>query len=236
MPNNSSARRDKSEKKNRRREPPPLAKQVPAEGVESFLSRSSADSGFQDDDEKVTWDSAAGEAALDNSLSSLSRLASSSAEPKETRKEERARKRKEALEKELDEESDITLSDDSSDRRDSGGSRKLSLSPTQFLGSLATGPLTVSRPRQLGSMERPSALSTPTQVLEAKRKETSVDVPVDVEAVACVVTSGVNTIQLDNQGHPQARILFYLPSPFLFQYVCSLQSTCERFTAILQLS
>jgi hypothetical protein len=124
MPNNSSARRDKNEKKNRRREPTPLAKQVPAEGVESFLSRSSADSGFQDDDENVTWESAAGEAALDNSLSSFSRLPSS-AEPKETKKEERARKRKKKLAKELDEESDITLSDDSIDKEDSG-SRKLS--------------------------------------------------------------------------------------------------------------
>jgi hypothetical protein len=126
MPNNSSARRDKSEKKNRRREPTPLAKQVPAEGVESFLSRTSAGSGFQEGDEKFTWDSSAGEAALDNSLSSLSRL-SSSAEPKETRKEERRRKRKETLDKELAEESDITLTDDSSDKKDSG-SRKLSLS------------------------------------------------------------------------------------------------------------
>jgi hypothetical protein len=163
MPNNSSAIRDKNEKKNRRREPPLLSKQVPAEGVDSFLSRLSVDSGFQDDDEKVTWDSAAGEATLDNSLSSFSRL-SSSAEPKETRKEEIARKRKEELEKELDEESDITLSDDSSDKKDSG-SRKFSLSPTQFLGSLATGSLTVSKPRQLGSVERPSALTTPTQTL-----------------------------------------------------------------------
>jgi hypothetical protein len=48
-------------------------------------------------------------------------------------------------------------------------------------------------------MERSSALSTPARVLEAKRMETSVD----VEAVACVVASGVNTTQLDNQGHPQ---------------------------------
>jgi hypothetical protein len=167
MPNNASARRDKSEKRDRRREPPPLSKQVPAEGVESFLSRSSADSDFQDDDEKVTWDSAAGEAALDNSLSSFSR-SSSSAEPKETRKEERSRKRREALAKELDEEeADLTLSDDSSDKKDSE-SRKLSLSPTKFLDSFATGALERSKPKQRGSMERPSALSTPTQALRAK--------------------------------------------------------------------
>ncbi len=94
MPNNSNARRDKDRKKNRRREPTPLEKQVPAEGVESFLSRSSADSGFQGDDDKFSWESVVGEAALDNSLSSFSRL-SSSAEPKETRKEKRARNKEE---------------------------------------------------------------------------------------------------------------------------------------------
>ncbi len=129
MPNNSSARRDKSEKKkNRQRGTTPLEKQVPAESVESFLSRSSADSGFQEDDDRFTWKSAAGEAALDNSLSSFSRP-SSSAEPKETKREERARKRREDLAKEL-------LSDEDLEKKDSG-SRKLSLSPTQFLESKA---------------------------------------------------------------------------------------------------
>ncbi len=94
--------------------------------MESFLSRSSADSGFQDDDDKVTWDSAAGEAALDNSLSSFPRLASS-AEPKETRNEKRARNGREKLAKELqDEDSDLTLSGDSSEKDDLG-SRKNSL-------------------------------------------------------------------------------------------------------------
>ncbi len=78
MPNNSSARRGKSEKKKKQREPTPLEKQVPAESVESFLSRSSADSGFQEDDDVFTWESTTGEAALDNSLSSFSRLSSSS--------------------------------------------------------------------------------------------------------------------------------------------------------------
>jgi hypothetical protein len=65
-------------------------------------------------------------------------------------------------------------------------------------------------------MERPSsALSTPTQVLKAKGMEASVDVPVDVEAVACVVASGVNTIQLDYQGHPQgSSFTSPLPSSF----------------------
>jgi hypothetical protein len=168
MPNNSSARKDKSEKKNRRREPPPLSKQVPAEGVKSFLSRSSADSGFQDDDEKGTWDSAAGEAALDNSLSSFSRL-SSSAEPKETMNEERARKRSEKLTKELEEEdSDLTLSNDSSEEMDSG-SRKNSLPPTQFFNSFVTGALAGSKPDQQGAMERPSALSIHTGI-KSKRK------------------------------------------------------------------
>ena len=127
MPNNSKARRDKSEKKkNKNRGPIPPEKQVPAEGVESFLSRSSADSGSREEDDSFTWESAAGEAALDNSLSSFYRE-SSSAEPRETRKEERARKRKEALEKELEDESDLTLSDDSRDKEDSA-QRKLSLS------------------------------------------------------------------------------------------------------------
>ncbi len=72
--------------------PTPPEKQVPAESVESFLSRASAESGFQEDDDSVTWESAAGEAALDDSLSSFYRE-SSSAEPRETRKEARARKR-----------------------------------------------------------------------------------------------------------------------------------------------
>jgi hypothetical protein len=128
MPNNAKTRRDKREKKrNKNRATTPLETQVPAEGVESFLSRSSADSGFQEDDNEFTWDSATGEAALDNSLSSFYRMSYSSAEPRGTRKEERARKRKENLEKELEDESDITLSDDSSDKEDSA-QRKLSLS------------------------------------------------------------------------------------------------------------
>jgi hypothetical protein len=63
---------------------------------------------------------------LDNSLSSFSR-SSSSAEPKETRREERARKRREDLSKEIDEESDIHLSDGDLEVKDSG-STKLSLS------------------------------------------------------------------------------------------------------------
>jgi hypothetical protein len=200
MPNNSKARRDKNEKKSRRRESPPLDKQVPSESVESFfLSRSSANSGFQGDDDEFTWESVVEEAALDNSFSSSPRLPSSAA-PKETRKEARRRKRREDLKKELEDEFDVTLSDDSSDKEDSlmmsiGGTtriwllkmfsmktnrhgkhlgkvpqvliristclrmtmenktlstaqRKISLSPTQFLESKATGPLRGSRAMQ----------------------------------------------------------------------------------------
>jgi hypothetical protein len=209
MPNNSSARRDKEKKKNRHREPPPPEKQVPAEGVESFLSRSSADSGFQEGDDKFTWESAAGEAALDNSLSSFS-WSSLSAEPKGTRKEERARKTREELAKELDEESDINLSDEDFEVKDSG-SRKLSLSPTQFLESKVLGSLRGSIAMQQRAMERLSALTAPIQVLDAKGKEASADVP--VEAVACVVASDANSIQRDNQGHPHGSSSVSPPSP-----------------------
>jgi hypothetical protein len=159
MPNNSKARRDKNEKKSRRRESPPLDKQVPSESVESFLSHSSTNSGFQGDDDEFTWESVVEEAALDNSLSSSCRLPSSAA-PKETKKEERRRKRKEDLEKELAEESDITLSDDSSDKEDSA-QRKISLSPTQFLESKATRLLSGSRAMQQRAMEKLSALNAP---------------------------------------------------------------------------
>ena len=57
--------------------------------MESFLSRSASDSGFQGDDDEVTWESTAGGAALDNSLSLR----------RETVKEAKKRARKEALEK-----------------------------------------------------------------------------------------------------------------------------------------
>ncbi len=68
--------------------------------MESFLSRSATDSGFQEDDEDVTWESTAGVVALDNSLSSF-RV--------ETVQEAKKRLRKEAMLKELDEDSDIAL-------------------------------------------------------------------------------------------------------------------------------
>jgi hypothetical protein len=144
MPNNAEARRDKREKKkNKNRVPTTLEKQVPAESVESFLSRSSADSGFQGDDDDFSWESIGGQAALDNFLSSFAG-SSSVSETKQARKERRKRERRELLAQELEDESDITLSDESADKEDSG-SRKLSLSPTQFLQSRATGLLNRSR-------------------------------------------------------------------------------------------
>jgi hypothetical protein len=60
-------------------------------------------------------------------------------------------------------------------------------------------------------MERLSALTAPIQVLEAKGKKASVDVP--VEAVASVIVSGANSIQRDNQGHPQGSSSVSPPSP-----------------------
>ncbi len=100
--------------------------------MESFLSRSASDSGFQGEDDEVTWESASGEAAWNNSLSS--------SRPKETVNEAKKRRRKEKLAKELEDEADISLSD--SDRQETEpaslrekepASRKTSLSPTQFL-------------------------------------------------------------------------------------------------------
>ena len=181
MPNNSTARREKEKKQNRQGEAsqaPP--QQVTDQSLESFLSRSASDSGFQDGIEDVTWESVAGQAAMDVSLSSLTRPPSS-LEPKLTRKEERRRARKEALQKELDEESDISLSDD--DRQGTEpASRKTSLSPTQFLRSRAEGPLT-----GIGSMRRRAKESlsprlAPIQVLEAKGRGAPSDVPSDEEA------------------------------------------------------
>ncbi len=172
--------------------------------MEPFLSRSASDSGFQGDDDEVTWQSAAGEAALDDSLSSFNRVTSVE-QPKETRKESKARK--EALEKELDEESDISLSDD--DRQmEASASRKTSLSPAQFLESMALGPLTGSGGMQQRAMERLPAHTVPIQVSETKGMEASV-----VEAVACEVASGVITTQQDIQGIPQGSPSVSFPTP-----------------------
>jgi hypothetical protein len=108
----------------------------------------------------------------------------------------KGKEEKGATRKGLDDESDVTLG---SSKDEESGARKLSLSPTQYLANFATGALGGSKPARQRSMERPSALSSPVQALGAKRKETSVDVP--VEAVACMVESGVDTVQLGNQGH-----------------------------------
>ena len=60
-------------------------------------------------------------------------------------------------------------------------------------------------------MENPLVFASPVQVLEAKGKGASVDVP--VEAVACVIASGANSIQRDKQGHPQGSSSVSPPSP-----------------------
>jgi hypothetical protein len=210
MPNNSTARREKEKKKKRRGETSQSSpQQVAEQSVESFLSRSASDSGFQEEDDEVAWESVVGQAAMDDSLSSLTRPPSS-LEPKLTRKEERRRARKEALEKELDEESDISLSDD--DRQGTEpASRKISLSPIQFLQSIAMEPL--NRSRAIGQEEKgnPLVFASPVQVLGAKGNGASDEVP--VEAVACVAASGANSAQRGEQGHPQGSSSVSFPSP-----------------------
>jgi hypothetical protein len=132
---------------------------------------------------------------MDVSLSSLTRPPSS-LEPKLTRKEERRRARKEALQKELDEESDISLSDD--DRQvTEPASRKTSLSPTQFLQSKATGPLNRSRAKGQEAIGNPLVFASPVQALEARGRGASLDVP--NEEVATTVASGAVSIQRDDQ-------------------------------------
>ncbi len=172
--------------------------------MESFLSQSASDSGFQGEDDDVTWESVAGQAAMDESLSSLSRPPSS-LEHKPTRKEERRRKRSEALQKELDEEPDISLSDDDHQetepaflRETEPASRKSSLSPTQFLQSKAAEPL--SRRRAVGreAMGNPLVFASPVQGFEAKGKGASLDV--QNEEVASRAASGATSIQRVNQG------------------------------------
>jgi hypothetical protein len=140
MPNNSTVRREKEKKKKRRGESsqsPP--QQVTEQSVESFLSCFASDSGFQGEDDEVTWESTAGEAALDNSLSSSRR---------ETVNEAKKRARKEALEKELEDESDIDLTDEEGSKAKDLSPRKTSLSPTQFLQSRALKPLNRNMARQ----------------------------------------------------------------------------------------
>ncbi len=173
--------------------------------MESFPSRSASDLGLQEENDEVAWESVVGQAAMDDSLSSLSRPPSS-LEPKLTRKEERRRARKEALKKELDEVSDISLSDD--DRQGTEpASRKTSLSPTQFLRSKAEGPLTGIGSMRRRTKESFSSRVAPIQVLEAKGIGASLDVPSDEEA--STVASGASLIQRDDQGSSS----FSLPSP-----------------------
>jgi hypothetical protein len=61
------------------------------------------------------------------------------------------------------------------------------------------------------TMENPLVFASPMQVLEAKGKGASVDVP--IEAVASVIESGANSIQRDNQGCPQGSSSDSPPSP-----------------------
>ncbi len=157
--------------------------------MESFLSRSASDSGFQGEDDEVTWESSAGEAALDNSLSSFRR---------ETVNEAKKRARKEALAKELDDESDIDLTDEEVSKAKDPNPRKISLSPTQFLQSRATRPLNKSATKQSEAIGNSLVSSSSVQVLEAKGKGASSDVP--IEEVASTVASGAISIQRDNQG------------------------------------
>ncbi len=77
------------------------------------------------------------------------------------------------MEKELDAEADITLLEEGSDKEKVSRIRTERRQPGIVEGR---------RPRQNEATERLSALSTPVQVLEAKGKEVSLDVP--VEAVA----------------------------------------------------
>jgi hypothetical protein len=191
MPNNADARRNRREKKkNRQGETiPSPPRQVVAESVESFISRSASDSGFQGEDDEVTWESSAGEAALDNSLYFFHR---------ETLKEAKRRARKEALEKELEDESDIDLTDEEGSKSKDPSPRKTSLSPTQYLQSRALRPLNKNMARQLEAKGNSLVFATPVQVLEAKGMGASLDVP--NEEVAGIVATGATSIQRDNQG------------------------------------
>jgi hypothetical protein len=201
MPNNSDARRSKREKKKKGRgeSSPSPPQQVIEENVESFLSRSATDSGLQGEDDEVMWDSAAGEAVWDNSLSLLHR---------ETVKEAKKRARKEARAKEFENVSDDDLADEEGSKAKDPSPRKTSLSPTQFLESKAQGPLTGTGGMQRRAMERLSSRAAPIQDSEAKGMDS-----VSVEAIAVEVSSGVNKTQKDNQGTPQGSLSVSFPSP-----------------------
>ncbi len=221
MPNNSDARRSKREKKKKGRgeTSPSPPQQVTEQSVESFLSRSASDSGFQGEDDGVTWESAAGEAALDNSLSSCRR---------ETVQEAKKRARKEALEKELQVESDVDLSDEEGSKAKDPSPRKTSLSPTQFLQSRATRPLNRNMTRRSEAKGNSLVFATPVQVLEAKGMGASLDVPCEEEA--STVASGSILIQRDDQGSSSFSLFPPLRS------TCRLQSVRQCFTAVWQQS
>ncbi len=111
----------------------------------------------------------------------------------------------------MDDESDIALTDEEDPEARDSRPRKLSLSPTQYLQSRAKKPLSRSQAMLQEAMENPPVFASPFQVLEAKGKGASADVL--VEAVACVSASGANSIQRDNQGHPQGSSSVSLSSP-----------------------
>jgi hypothetical protein len=117
--------------------------------------------------------------------------------------------RKVTFEKELENEPDIDLSDEEDSKAKDHSPRKLSLSPTQFLQSRATGPLRRSWAMGQEPIGNPLVFASPVQVSEANGREASV-----VEAVACEVASGVITTQLqDTQGIPQGSPSVSFPSP-----------------------
>jgi hypothetical protein len=110
--------------------------------------------------------------------------------------------RKEALQKELDEESDIHLIDEEGAEATDTNPRKSSLSPlpppSQFLQSKATKPLNRSATKQPEAMGNSLVFATPAQDSEGNRKEASADVP--IEAVTSMIVSGAISVQRDSQG------------------------------------
>ncbi len=145
------------------------------------------------------------------SLSSFARL-SSSAEPKSLSRSEKTKMRKEQLGKELDAEDDITLSKDGRDKEDrSSRDRSLGIALSRLVSSLKVSGIQRGDSKALLRIEgrdstKPRKDSLLSPLLYRLRKQVGKNFPlidVPVEAVACVVTTGVDTIQLGNQGHPQ---------------------------------
>ncbi len=90
---------------------------------------------------------------MDNSLSSFHRAS--------TVKEANKRARKEALAKELEDESDIDLTDEESSKAKDPSPRKTSLSPTHFLQSRASTPLNRNTARKLVPKGNSLVFATP---------------------------------------------------------------------------